>query len=257
MIDIKNLDCSMNGRMILKGISVSFNDGETIGIIGKSGSGKTLLLKTIAGLTGRFPGAVSVNGSPLPRRRSEAQKMVSFHGAGLHPLNPSEVLLDFLLHARVPFKRPFSAFSDYDRQITEEYIGLLGLGPFRDEPLGIVPDGIFALAMLARTFIGEAYAVALDNPTNDLDIASVRLLEKTVGRYVINGDHVAVLCSNDLNFIAQTADRVLVMEGGRIAETGGVAMLDRDLIQRYFGIEVMVSKNVYNGRPEFHIFPDA
>ena len=256
MIEIKNLDFSISGKVLLDGISVSFNDGETIGIVGKSGSGKTLFLKSIAGMTGRFPASVSVNGSPLPRKKAEARKTVSLYGAGA-PLNPDEALHEFLLHARVPYKKPFRPFSDYDRQITEEYISLLCLAPFRDAAIGVLPDGIFRLALLARTFIGEAYAILLDNPTNDLDIASVRMLKKAVGRYVMNGDHIAIVCSNDLNFIAQTADRVLILDGGRIVESGAVNILDQDLIKRHFGIEVLISKNVYNGRPEFHLFPDV
>jgi iron complex transport system ATP-binding protein len=256
MIDIKNLDFSINGAVILNGISASINDGETVGIIGRSGSGKTIFLKCIAGLTGNFRGSVAINGAPLPRRKPETRKIVSFYGADC-PRNPEVALHEFLLDARIPYKKVFSPFSDYDRQITEEYTGLFGLGPYSEKKIGTLPDGIFRLAMLARTFIGEAYAVVLDNPTNDLDIGSVRMLKKVVGRYVMNGDRAAIVCSNDLNFISQTADRIFIMDGGRIVETCVADILDADLVKKYFGIDVIISKNIYNGRPEFHIFPDV
>ena len=256
MIDIKNLDLSIRGRNILNGISASFNDGETVGIIGKSGSGKTLLLKSIAGLTGRFPRSIAVNRAPLPHRKSEARKQIRYCGAGI-PLNPDEGLYDFLLHARVPYKKPFRSYSDYDRQIADEYINLLGLSTSRDSALGLLPDGIFRLAMLAHTFISEAHAIALDNPTNDLDIASVRRLKRAVGRYVMDGDHIVVISSNDLNFIAQAADRVIILDGGRVVGNGPVSILDQETIKRHFGTEVLISRNVYNGRPEFHLFPDV
>jgi len=111
--------------------------------------------------------------------------------------------------------------------------------------------------MLAHTFISEAHAIALDNPTNDLDIASARRLKRAVGRYVMNGDHIVVISSNDLNFIAQAADRVIILDGGRVVGNGPVSILDQETVKRHFGTEVLISRNVYNGRPEFHLFPDV
>lgn len=256
MIDISNVSLTINGAVILDGISISMNDGETVGVIGRSGSGKTAFLKSIAGLMRPYRGSVLVNSAPLRREAGGNGKIVSYYGAGV-PQNPDETLFDFLLLARVPYKKYLKPFSDYDRQITEEFMEILGLTPFGDAKIGTLPDGLFRLAMLAHVFIGEAYAVILDNPTNDLDIVSVRLLRKALSRYVMNGNRIAIICSNDLNFISQTADRVLVMDAGRVAKTGSVDILDAELIKKYFGIDVIISKNIYNGKPEIHLFPDT
>ena len=111
--------------------------------------------------------------------------------------------------------------------------------------------------MLAHALIKQPYALLLDNPTNDLDIASLRLLKKALSRHVMNGDRIALVCSNDLNFISQTADRILVMDGGRLVRIGDAGMLTADMIKRYFGIDALISRNVYTGKPEVHFFPDA
>jgi len=66
-----------------------------------------------------------------------------------------------------------------------------------------------------------------------------------------------LLASGDINFIAQTADRVLVMDAGILAEDIAPERIDVELIRRYFKIEVLVSRNIYNGRPELHVFPRA
>jgi iron complex transport system ATP-binding protein len=256
MIDISNLSLTINGAAVLDGISVSINDGETVGVIGKSGSGKTVFLKSVAGLIRSYRGSVSFNRDPQGREAGGDGKIVSYYGAAA-PQNPDESLYNFLMLARVPHKKLLKPFSDYDRQITEEFMEILGLMPFGDVSIGTLPDGLFRLAMLAHAFIGEAYAVILDNPTNDLDIVSVRMLRKALSRYVMNGNRMAICCSNDLNFISQTADRILVMDAGRLAETGPPDMLDAELIKKYFGIEVIISKNIYNGRPEIHLFPDT
>ncbi|OHD63423.1 MAG: hypothetical protein A2176_01905 [Spirochaetes bacterium RBG_13_51_14] len=254
MIEVKGLSCAINGTPVLDDISISMNDGEILGIIGASGSGKTVLLKALAGRLAGCRGTVLINGGPLPRRRSRSCAIVSYYGSAV-PHNPDERLDDFLLLARTPFKRIFRPFTDYDRQIAEKYLEILGLKQLKDASIGSLSDSAFRRALLAHTFIREAHAVLLDNPTNDLDIASIKLLKKALARYVVNGSRIAVVCSGDLNFISMAADRILIMEGGRIAETGFVDILSSDTIKRYFGIDVMISRNIYNGKPEIHLFP--
>jgi iron complex transport system ATP-binding protein len=256
MIDISNLSLSINGSAVLKDISLTMNDGEIVGLIGKSGSGKTVLLKSIAGLIRSHEGTVSINSADDREKTKGTRSRVSYYGSAV-PQNPEESLYNFLLLARVPFKKPFRPFSDYDRQVTDEYISALDLARYGEAKISTLPDGIFRLAMLAHTLIGESHAVIFDNPTNDLDIVSVRLLRNALSRYVMNGSRVAVVSSNDLNFISQTADRIIVMDDGRVAETGSSDIMNADTIRRYFGIDVLISRNVYNGKPEIHLFPDT
>ncbi len=256
MIDISNLSLSINGSGILTEISLSMNDGEIVGLIGRSGSGKTVFLKSIAGLIRSYEGTVAINSTAAPGKKPGTGNMVSYYGAAV-PQNPEESLYNFLLLARVPFKKPFRPFSDYDRQVTDEYLTSLGLDPYSGVRISALPDGIFRMAMLAHALIGESHVVIFDNPTNDLDIMSIRLLQKALSRYVMGGHRIAVISSNDLNFISQTVDRIFVMEGGRITESGTVDILDPDTIKRHFGIDVLISRNIYNGRPEIHLFPDT
>jgi iron complex transport system ATP-binding protein len=255
MIEINGLNLTIGGTAILSDVHLTINDGETLGIIGKTGAGKTSLLKCMAGSIKNFRGRTAYNGMPLPRRAGMAARTVSYCGAPA-PGNRDETLYNFILLARVSYKKILRPFSDYDRQTADEYMEIFALGPYTDAPLGTLPDGVYRRAILAHTLVKEAYAVILDNPTNDLDFVSVKLLGKALARYVMNGDHAAVVCSNDLNFISHIADRIVLMDGGRIAETGNTDLLNSDLIKQYFGIDVIISKNVYNGRPEIQYFPD-
>lgn len=255
MIDISKLSFSINGSSILNDISLSINDGEIVGLIGRSGSGKTVFLKSIAGLIRSYRGTVSITAAGSGAG-ADSGKTVSYYGSSV-PQNPDESLYNFLMLARVPFKKLFRPFSDYDRQVTEDYMAVLDLARYRDVKISTLPDGIFRLAMLAFTFIREYYAIILDNPTNDLDIIAVRLLRKALARYVMNGNRIAVITSNDLNFISQTADRIFILHEGRIAESGPVDILNADAVKRYFGIDVLISRNIYNGKPEIHLFPDT
>ena len=256
MIDVKQCSLSLSGVTVLDDISVTLNDGETIGIVGASGSGKTAFLKTLAHRMPGYRGSITINGSPLPLLKSALEREVTYCGPAL-PGNPDESVSEFLLQGRMPYKKAFRNYTDYDRQTADEYADILDLSRLGAMKIGVVPDGAFRRALLARAFIRGSHAVLLDNPTGDLDIGSIGLLKKAVSHYVIEGNRIAVVCSGDLNFICAVADRVLVMDAGRIAESGAVNILDADLIKRYFGIDVIISRNIYNGKPQIHSFLDA
>jgi ABC-type cobalamin/Fe3+-siderophores transport system ATPase subunit len=256
MIDVKQCSLAMSGVTVLDDITVTLNDGETIGIVGKSGSGKTAFLKTIAHRMPGYRGSITVNGTPLPLLKSTLEKEVTYCGQAV-PANPDESLSEFLLQGRMPYKKAFRPYTDYDRQTADEYADILDLSRLGGMKIGTVPDGVFRRALLARAFIRGSHAVLLDNPTSDLDIASVGLLKKAIARYVMEGNRIAVVCSGDLNFISAVADRVLIMDAGRIVESGPVGILDGDLVKRYFGVDVIISRNIYNGKPQIHSFPEA
>ncbi len=256
MIDVRHCSVSVGGVTLLRDISITLNDGETVGIVGRSGSGKSALMKAIAGRMPGLRGESTVNGAPLPSRKTDLDRTVAYCGQAL-PGNPDETVREFLLQGRMPHRRAFRPFSDYDRQAVDEYAEIFDLSRLGAEKIGSLPDGALRRSLLARALIGGAHAVLMDNPTGDLDLPSVRMLKKAIARHVIEGNRIALVGTGDLNFIADTADRVLVMEGGGIAETGTVDMLDADLIKRYFGVDVIISRNIYNGRPQIHAFPDS
>ena len=256
MIDVNHCSLSAAGVPVLDDITVTLNDGETVGIVGKSGSGKTAFLKTLAHRLPGYGGSISVNGAPLPLLKSALDREVTYCGPAV-PANPDESVREFLLQGRMPYKKAFRPYTDYDRQTADEYADILDLARLGAMKIGAVSDGALRRALLARAFIRGSHAVLLDNPTGDLDIASVGLLKKAIARYVMEGNRIAVVCSGDLNFISSVADRVLVMDAGRIAASGPVGILDADLIKRYFGTDVIISRNIYNGKPQIHSFPDA
>jgi ABC-type cobalamin/Fe3+-siderophores transport system ATPase subunit len=256
MIELNNLSLSINRRLILRDITMTLNDGEIIGIIGQTGAGKTMLLKTMAGQITGHSGTISVGGAVRSAGQRLKKNDVSYYDRAM-PNNLDETLYDFLLLARVYYKKFLRPFADYDRQVAEDYLALLNLDAYRSEKLCVLPDGIFKRALIAHVLIRDSAAVFLDNPTNDLDIVSLKLLKKALMRYVMDGNRIVVVCSNDINFIAQTADRLLVMDNGRIAETGTADILNSEMIKRHFGIDTIISRNVYTGRPEVHFFPDA
>lgn len=256
MIEITDLSFKYNEKDVIRGISTRFNDGEIIGIIGKSGSGKTLLLKLLSGMIKDFDGEILINKRPLLSfSRRELHANISFF-RNIIPDNSDETLYNFLILSRLPHKKLLNPLSDYDIQVVEENMNMFELEKYRDSTLSSLPDGILKKAMLAFFFSRKANIFLLDNPTAELDIHSISLLHKAISRYVLDGQNTIILALNDLNFILQTSDRVLLLNNGELAMEAHPTSIDVDIIREHFGIEVFLSKNIFNGRPNIHFFPE-
>ena len=92
MIEIKDLHFTYNGSEIINGINARFNDGEIIGIIGKSGSGKTILLKLLSGKIKDFKGEILIDRRPiLSFSRKELHKKISY-SRNIIPENTEETI---------------------------------------------------------------------------------------------------------------------------------------------------------------------
>lgn len=256
MIELKDVSLSHYSREILKAINLSVQSGEILGIIGPGGSGKSSLLKIISGELKRYEGEVLIDNRPLRSfsHRERAQKICTIPHT---PLNMEISVAEFIILARSPFKKAFNPFTDYDRQIADECMAGFELAQCGGKLLNDLSRTHLKTARLAFSFTRNADVLVLDDPTDELDLRGLVLLQKMLFRYVLDGNKTAVLAGNDINFIAQTADKIAIMAGGSIQALGGHEIIEPELIKQYFGAEVFVSKNVYNGRPNVHFFPEG
>ncbi|MCP4133947.1 MAG: ABC transporter ATP-binding protein [bacterium] len=257
MIEINNMSFSYNKNEILRNISLSVENGEIVGIIGSPGSGKTILLRILAGYIKGYTGEIVYNSTPLNSFSKKKLHQDISHLDNEMPENLEDSVRNFLLLSRMPYKRMLNPFSEYDIQVTEEYIKQFGLESIEEAALNMLPESSLAMTRLAHAFIREANLLFLDNPTTGLGIPMYGRLKKILSKYVLNGERTIICCSNDINFISQTADRILILHEGSIAEQGSPDIIDADLIKKYFKTEVLISRNIYNGKPEIHFFPEG
>lgn len=256
MIECSNLEFNAGGRSVLAGISFTAEEGEILGIMGESGSGKTVLLKIAAGLLEGYSGEFLYHGTPVGTYLKEKRhEKLSYCGTA-YPENADETVIDFLHLPRLPYKKFFKGFSDYDNQVVEDWLSLFGLSGLKNVPLRQLPDATIRRTVLAAAFIAEAATLILDDPTVFLDLSSVSKLHTALKKYAIKGDRTVLLGGNDINFLLQVADRVLVLSNGSVAFSGAPESVTREMIREIFGVDVLVSRNIYNGRPEIHRFPE-
>jgi iron complex transport system ATP-binding protein len=258
MIEIENLKVSLGRNEILNDITMNIMEGEIIGLIGKAGTGKTVLLKTIANHLKMHSGKILYDEMSFPSFIKQNKNNRIHYVNNPMPDNMDDSVYNFLLLARARYRKMFQDYSGYDIQIAEEYINLFNLESYREYSLGSLSSSIMQRVLLSFSFIQMAKYMLLDNPTNNCDIKTISYLMKAVSKYTMNGNKAIVIASNDLNFISQTTDRVIILDAsGKIAIDGPPEIISRKLLKEYFDSDVLISRNIYNGRPEIHYYSES
>ena len=204
---------SLPGR--LAGASVEIKAGELVCLVGPNGSGKTSLLHALAGI-GAATGSVSVDGAD-PRRLGPALR-ASY--------------LTYLPAAR-DIAWPLLARDLIALGGGEAAFPALELASLLDRRVDTLSTGERSRVLIARALAPRPKLLLLDEPTANLDpLWQIRLMA-LVRAEISRGGRAALVAIHDLDAAALYADRILVMDKGRIAAEG----LDGPHIARIFGVE--------------------
>ncbi|MFC7305636.1 dipeptide/oligopeptide/nickel ABC transporter permease/ATP-binding protein [Streptomyces monticola] len=214
------------GRDIVDGISFDVRPGEVLGLVGESGCGKSLTALTVMGLQpkgARIGGRVTFDGQELTglpmsaRRRLLGHDMAMIYQDALSSLNPAMTIRSQLKQV---VRRGGARTS-------VELLGLVGLDPertLRSYPHEL-SGGQRQRVLIAMALSRNPKLIVADEPTTALDVTVQAQVIELLLRLRAELGFALVLVSHDLALVADVTDRVVVMYGGQIVETGVTADL--------------------------------
>ncbi|HXL21114.1 MAG TPA: ABC transporter ATP-binding protein [Candidatus Dormibacteraeota bacterium] len=233
----------------LEATSFQAKPGEIVAILGPNASGKSTVLKLIAGVLAPLSGRVLLDGfatHTLPvRARAQRIAMVQQESQLLFPSRAWE----FVLQGRHPYSRALHFESDNDLIIARNALAQVGAEHLSDRWMDQISGGERQRVILARALAQQPLLLLLDEPTLHLDIgAQVDLLEG-LRRLASENRYTVVIVTHELNLVADYADQVALMQRGRCLRVGTpAAVYQRELLEQVFQAQLSVELGA-SGRP--------
>ena len=237
-LSLRNAGIQIDGRSLIRDVSLSVESESVTAVVGPNGSGKSTVLRLLAGLWQPTEGRAELNGDDLVQlpRQAIAQK-VSFV--------PQDTRIDFAFTVRDvvgmgrhPHVGRFDSLGAADLEAVDSALARADVAHLEQRLVNELSGGERQRVLIARSLATEAEALLLDEPTASLDIDhSLETLE-LLQELARDGKAVAVAL-HDLNAVMRWADRVALLNAGRLQAFGTVGDVVRDdLIEPVFGVRV-------------------
>jgi iron complex transport system ATP-binding protein len=241
----------------LEALSFQAKPGEIVAILGPNASGKSTLLKLIAGTLQPLSGRIFLNGFPTyalaPKVRAQRIAMVQQESRLLFPSR----VWEFVLQGRHAHGRGVRFESEDDVVIAQNALAQVGASHLADRWMDKISGGEKQRVILARALSQQPLLLLLDEPTLHLDIgAQVDLLE-SLRHLAAENRYTVLVVTHELNLTGEYADQVVLLQKGKCLRVGPPAVVfQRDLLEHVFQAPLTVEMTS-SGRPRVTLFNKA
>jgi phospholipid/cholesterol/gamma-HCH transport system ATP-binding protein len=220
MIQIEDLHKRFNSKVVLAGLSLTIEHGETMVVIGGSGTGKSVLLKHVIGLMRPDSGRVIVDGQDVERLNDAQLTAVRkkfgmlFQGAALFDSLSVWENVGFSLaqHTRLSAREI--------RDVAREKLALVGLKGVEDLMPAELSGGMKKRVGLARAIVHDPEIMLYDEPTTGLDPIMADVINDLIIRLKEQLKVTSIAITHDMTSAYKIADRIAMLYQGKILEVG-------------------------------------
>lgn len=219
-IQFKNVFKAFGENRVLNGVEFSIYKGEVTTVIGKSGTGKSVLLKHIIGLVAPDSGAILIDGKPLSRMKRAEKKAMKrkfsymFQGTALFDsMTVSE-------NIALPLEERSGVSKAKIRGLVEDKLKQLELTDIGDKYPSQLSGGMKKRVALARALVTDPEVVLFDEPTTGLDPIRKNAVHSMISDYQKQFGFTAVLVSHEIPDVFYISQRVAMLNEGQILFEG-------------------------------------
>lgn len=229
-----------SARDAVADLSLEIPAGACTAVLGPNGSGKSTLLRLLLGTLPPSDGRIDLRGRPLAKwRRDELAREVGVVPQGEEAVFPMTVR-ELVQMGRYPHLGPWRRAGDADRRAVDDAMRRCDVHAMAARDIGTLSGGERQRARVARALAQQAPTLALDEPTAALDVShemAIFELLRDLGR----AGKTVLLITHNLNLAARYADRLVLLDGGRLAAEGTPEqVLVRETVERVYGWPVEI-----------------
>jgi urea transport system ATP-binding protein len=231
MLKLTNVDSYYDRSHILHAVCLDIPIGKVTAVLGRNGTGKTTLLKTLMGLTDRMEGQISLDGTEIGKQATfrRARAGIAYVPQG------REIIPDFTIRENILMGA--FARADGKRQIPEL---VPELSPYLMDNLeragGVLSGGQQQQLAIARALAADPKIILLDEPNEGIQPSIVEEIEAIIIRLNREVGLTVVLVEQNVMFARQASHRFAMMEKGRIVVAGAIAELSDEMVHRHMAV---------------------
>ena len=220
MIRIDNVSKSFGQRHVLRDCTIEVDKGETLVVIGSSGTGKSTLLRIIIGLLEPDKGMVFVDGKNVHTLGTKELRALRVR---MGYLFQSGALINWLTvgeNVALPLKENFHWAKAKITEKVDHVLELVGLTGSRDLLPDQISGGMRKRAGLARSLVSDPEIILYDEPTTGLDPVTAHIIDRVILDLKEKLEVTSVVVSHDMAGTFRVADKVAMLYDGRIIAQG-------------------------------------
>ncbi|HVE10026.1 MAG TPA: ATP-binding cassette domain-containing protein [Paraburkholderia sp.] len=232
MLEVNGLCAGYGSIPVLYDISLALGSGESLGILGHNGMGKTTLLRTLIGALPATAGSIRFKGEDITRAapHARARRGIAYvpQGREIFPALSAydNLRLGLVKTGRKPDEALGALLDDFPR-----------LKPLLERPGGSLSGGEQQLLALARALAGDPVLLLLDEPTEGIQPSIIEEIAETLAALRDKQGLTIVLVEQNLDFIAAVSQRVLVIRRGQLGdEIPREHLSNIDIVSQYTGV---------------------
>ncbi len=242
MIDYENISITLGGRRILTDVSFSINKGEIFCIVGRSGVGKSVMIKQLVGLLVPDSGSIRFEGEEVTTMTSDELTGLRSRCGMVFQMATLFDSMSVVENVALPIRKHKKLSHGKAREKALGYLGRVGVEHLAYRDPATLGPGLRKLVAIARTMTMEPGAILFDEPTTGLDPLAARKFDALVKGSLYESGVTQVVVSHDVRSIYDIAGRIALLHEGRLRFLGTVSELENctDSVVRAF----------MEGRPE-------
>ncbi|MDE5634945.1 MAG: ABC transporter ATP-binding protein [Muribaculaceae bacterium] len=236
MIRLHNFSIGFGTRKLLDSIDCTFSDGRLTALIGRNGSGKSTMLRAIAGLDHHYQGDISLDGTSLSNIPTTliARRLafVNTHRTRI----PNMRCIDVVALGRAPYTNWIGHLQTEDLDIVQNALKSVGMADYSQRPLDTLSDGECQRVMIARAIAQDTPGILLDEPTSFLDLPNRYELVTLLQKLAHDQGKCIIFSTHELDIALRLCDDIALIDNGSIHHLPASQMASSPHLQRLFPI---------------------
>ena len=216
MIKLNNLTLGYKSRTLLSGVDTEFPASTLTSLIGRNGTGKSTLLRAIAGLNPGYTGTIGIDGHDIrglsPGAMARLLAFVSTQRTRIQSMR----CVDAVAAGRAPYTDWIGRMRKEDEEAVMKALEDVGMASFAQRALDTMSDGECQRVMIARALAQDTPVILLDEPTSFLDMPSRYDLVRLLSRLAHEQGKCIIFSTHELDIATEMCDAVALIDPPRL-----------------------------------------